>query len=138
MTALDNDVFTLYQVGQPAVEGRVAALPPADRALPVVVVEEALRGRLNAIRQAQAGRGRLTVEEAYDLLAGTLEVVRDFAVLLYTHQAEALYRQWRKTIKIGTRDLRIAAICVSQSVALATRNVRDFGQVPGLTLDIWP
>lgn len=138
MTALDNDVFTLYQVGQPAVEGRVAALPPADRALPVVVVEEALRGRLNGVRQAQAGRGRLTVTAAYDLLAGTVETVHEFRILSYTPQADALFQQWRTSIRIGPRDLRIAAICVSLSVTLATRNARDFNQVPGLALDIWP
>jgi len=33
--------------------------------VPIVVVEEILRGRLNVVRQAEAGKARVRIERAY-------------------------------------------------------------------------
>lgn len=138
MKALDTDVFTLLAAGNPAARHRATREPAGGLGLPVVVADEVLRGRLATVRQAEAGKGRFSLPQAYDLLAGAVAAVAAYPLLRFTPQADALFRQWRKTVKIGPRDLRIAAICVSLSVTLATRNARDFRQVPGLALDIWP
>jgi tRNA(fMet)-specific endonuclease VapC len=39
--------------------------------------------------------------------------------------------------KIGRGDLLIASIALAQKARLATRNLRDFKQVPGLTAENW-
>ncbi len=38
---------------------------------------------------------------------------------------------------VGPNDLWIAATCVAHDLSLATLNVREFGRVPGLTVEDW-
>ncbi len=47
---------------------------------------------------------------------------------------EALRRQG---IRIGSQDLRIAAIALTQDATVVTRNHRDFNMVPALLLADW-
>lgn len=138
MTAFDTDVLSDLFLNAPAVVARVAAVPADDQYVPVVGAEEILRGRLNAIRHAQAGGKGLTVDQAYAELAKSLADIRRLKLLAYPPAAEALFQAWRAAkIRIGTRDLRIAASCLAQGAKLVTRNGRDFAQVPGLNLEIW-
>jgi tRNA(fMet)-specific endonuclease VapC len=110
-----------------------------EQAIPVVAAEEILRGRLNAIRQAEAGKLRLTVARAYDLLRESLSDFRRLLVLPYTDGAELLFQEWRKQGgRIATHDLRIAALSMDHGAKLVSRNRRDFDRVPGLVVEYWP
>ena len=54
MKAFDTDIFTEILAGNPAYAERIAQVPVDEQAVPIVAVEEIIRGRLNAIRQTEA------------------------------------------------------------------------------------
>ena len=138
MNAFDTDILTEILAGNPAYAGRIANVPVAEQAAPIVAVEEIIRGRLNTIRQAEAAKARVTIGQAYLLFEQTLDDFREVKILSFTKQAEVLVKEWRtKKIKGSTHDLRIAAICVVNSATLITRNRSDFQKAPGLSVEFW-
>ena len=138
MIAFDADVLSDIWAGHPELSRRAAEIPVHEQVVPVVVVEEMLRGRLNSIRQAEAGKSKLSIERAYELLEQTLDAFKQVIVLSYSSQAQELFESWRRQkVNVGTHDLRIAAICVSHGTKLITRNQRDFARIPGLDFEIW-
>ena len=138
MIAFDADVLSDIWAGDPELSRRAAEIPAHEQVVPVVVVEEMLRGRLNSIRQAEAGKSKLSIERAYELLEQTLDAFKKVIVVSFTPQAQALFEMWRQQkVNVGTHDLRIAAICVSSAMKLVTRNQRDIAQIPGLDFEIW-
>jgi tRNA(fMet)-specific endonuclease VapC len=138
MIAFDTDVLTEILLGNAAFVKRASTIPIAEQSLPVIVIEEIMRGRLNIIRQAEAGRSSISVSNAYELFEDTFRDFRRVHVLSYTSQAEALYQEWRgQGIRTATHDLRIAALCVTHSAKLISRNRRDFEKVPGLSVEFW-
>jgi tRNA(fMet)-specific endonuclease VapC len=59
-------------------------------------------------------------------------------VLPFDDAANAHYESLRQQkIRIGTQDLRIAAIVLSVEGVLVTRNWRDFAKIPHLVLEDW-
>jgi tRNA(fMet)-specific endonuclease VapC len=138
MKAFDTDVLTEILLGNPTYVARAATIPPHEQAVPVIVIEELLRGRLQVIRHAEAGQAKVDLARAYALFEQTLRDVRQVIVLSYTPQAEALYQQWRQQrLRLPTHDLRIAAICSAHGATLISRNRRDFARVSGLQVEFW-
>lgn len=138
MIAFDTDILSDLAREVPSIQLRVASIPAVEQYVPIVAAEEALRGQLATIRRAQAGAGSISAEVAYAYLQETLELMRGMQFLAYTQAAEMLFRTWRAAkIRIGTQDLRIAAIAFAHNAKLVTRNARDYTLVPGLNLEVW-
>jgi predicted nucleic acid-binding protein len=64
MIAFDTDVLTEILLGSTAYVERAAAIPLHEQAVPVIVIEEIMRGRLNIIRQAEAERASISLARA--------------------------------------------------------------------------
>jgi tRNA(fMet)-specific endonuclease VapC len=48
------------------------------------------------------------------------------------------FKEFRKQkIRIGSQDLKIAAIALSHDALLLSANLRDFRMVPGLRIENW-
>lgn len=138
MNAFDTDVFSELLLGNPAYVSRLSLIPPDEQAIPIIVAEEILRGRLNVIRQAEAGKSKITIDLAYQLFEETIRDLRRLQILPYPSEAETAYQRWRdEGIRISTHDLRIAAICMVHGATLVSRNRRDFERVPDLAVEFW-
>jgi tRNA(fMet)-specific endonuclease VapC len=51
--------------------------------------------------------------------------------------ADALGQFRAQRIRIGTQDLKIAAIALANDALLLSANLRDFEQVPNLRIENW-
>lgn len=130
---LDTDHVTLHQHNHPQVVAGIRTRTPDQLAVTIVTVEEQMRGRL-----AQIARPKVDLTVAYNQLRATTAYFCDLNILPFDTTAEQQYLQLRsQKIRIGTLDLRIASIVLTQDAILVTRNRRDFEQVKGLRLEDW-
>jgi tRNA(fMet)-specific endonuclease VapC len=138
MIAFDADVLTEILSGRAAFVQRASQIAVNEQSVPVIVVEEILRGRLNSIRRSESAKSKTSLTRAYDLLEETVIAFGQVTILPFSSAAEGLCLEWRRQkLRLGTHDLRIAAICVARAATLVTRNQRDFERVPGLSLENW-
>jgi len=134
---LDTDCFSDLQQNHPMMVQRVE-VNAENLALTIVTVEEAIRGRFKAIRDASAPAQAHKLVLAYTGLCDTLDDFKNLNILKFDQNAFTIYTEFRRQkIRIGTQDLRIAAIVLANNAILVTRNHRDFSQVPDLVQEDW-
>ncbi len=127
---LDTNVcIYLIKEHPPSVVERFATHAVGDIGISVMTLAELEYGVSKSRRPA---RNR----EALDQFISPLEVAP------FDRQATAAYGKLRTTLEkkgrtIGSMDLLIAAHALSLDVRLITRNIREFGTVPGLRVEDW-
>ena len=134
---VDTDILSLYQRNHPQVCTRFRLGRQNNLIIKTTVItaEEQYGGRLAQIRKAQNPEALIL---AYDLLTATFSLFAQLEILKYDRSADDYFRQFRQQgIRIGTQDLRIASIALAHGGIIVTRNQKDFGQVPGLTIEDW-
>jgi tRNA(fMet)-specific endonuclease VapC len=132
---LDSDHLSLHQRGHESLKARLFVIPPKQISITIITAEELIRGRLAQVRRAITSDDRI---KAYHWLSVTLDYLFNFNILKYTFQAESYFRTLlERKIRIGSQDLKIAAIALSQNAVLVTRNLRHFEQISSLKLEDW-
>ncbi len=118
-----------------ALSAHLARQQTGDLAFSVVSFHEQVMG-CHAYLNRSRTSGDLV--RGYAMLTG---VLRDFGGSLVlpfdAAAATAFDGLLAQRLRLATMDLRIAAIALSRGLTLLTRNVRDFGRVPGLATADW-
>ncbi|MGH9799657.1 MAG: type II toxin-antitoxin system VapC family toxin [Blastocatellia bacterium] len=114
---------------------RIDATSPAELAITVTTVVEQVAGRLGYLKRC---RSEAEIAHACQLLRDTVSRINQFQIIEYGSDAQSIFESLRQSrIRIGSQDMRIAAITLSVGGILVTRNAVDFGKVPGLTIQDW-
>lgn len=101
----------------------------------IVTFEEQMRGWLSYIARCKEVSEQVV---GYQRLHRFLESYRNTPVLDFDDKAALVFSNLRKRkIRIGTMDLKIAAIVIANKAILVTRNLSDFQQIPGLVAEDW-
>lgn len=89
---------------------------------------------------AEINRHRNLVEQipGYERLVGLLVFYQHWQVISLDFRAAQEFQRLRKQrTRIGTMDLKIAAITLVRGALLLSANLRDYRQVPGLRVENW-
>jgi tRNA(fMet)-specific endonuclease VapC len=109
--------------------------PDQDFATTIVSVEEQMRGWLALIHRQ---RTALEQVRGYLELEGLLRFYGKWRVLSFDRRAAVQFDDLRhRRIRVGTQDLKIAAIALVPDALLLSRNTVDFARVPGLRVESW-
>ena len=132
---LDTDHISFYQRGDLNVINRLSSANPKNLAVTVISLEEQMYGRLSEIKRATSA---ISLINAYARLEITLDYFKSVQVLPFDQNAHTSFEGLiRQKLRVGTQDLRIAAIALSVNGIVVTRNQKDFGKVPNLQVENW-
>jgi tRNA(fMet)-specific endonuclease VapC len=101
----------------------------------IVNVEEQMRGWLAEINRLRDVHQQVL---AYDRLLGLFTFFRRWQIVRFdTRAADELKLLRKRKVRLGTSDLKIAAIALVQGAMLLSANLRDFRKVPWLRDESW-
>jgi tRNA(fMet)-specific endonuclease VapC len=133
---LDTDIITLIQFGHATAVRRLSAQNDADVALSAISFQEQMRGWLGRLNKLTAPD---QLADWYDrLVVRMFPLWRRYQLLPFSLAAIQRFQQLRALrLNVGLMDLRLAAVALENNLTVVTRNVRDFGRVPGLQTEDW-
>ena len=135
---LDTNVASELLKSHPRIVARLETLDDGDVAeVPIVAWLEIVRGRTASLLAAADEKELLIAQSRLDhdleamsnipVVGLKVEAARHFGSLLSHKKCRRLRRP----------DMLIACIALANRAVLVTRNVKDFANVPGLTLQNW-
>ena len=138
MYLLDTDHLSILERGGTVAQRlgtRLSNLTREDIAVTIITYEEQTRGWLSYIAKAH------TLEEqiiAYRKLEKHIATFSKITIVGFDNAAATIFKQLRTNYpRLGTMDLKIAAIAISRSTTLLTRNLSDFKNVSNLQAEDW-
>lgn len=139
MVILDTDHLTVIQrrtePDYSILTTRLRQAPVGEACTTIINVEEQLRGWLAVIsRSKQLAREVAAYRHLHALMAFFAAI----PIVEFDEPAANRFRDLQRSrLRIGTMDLKIAAIALSRGATLISRNLRDFRRVPSLTVQDW-
>ncbi len=140
MILLDTDHATLLKypsgIRRDRLRSRLDGLRSEESvAVTIVTIEEQLRGWLACLAKERTSHRQVA---PYQELATLFEFYSQFTIVAFDIPAANQFDVLRAAkIRIGTMDLKIAAIALVRQSVLLSANIRDFEQVPGLRVENW-
>lgn len=103
--------------------------------IPIITVEEQCTGWLAKIHRTRDVHVHIP---AYERLKSLFRFLRDWDIISWNIAAADAFSTLRKQkIRIGSQDLKIAAITLVHDALLLSANLRDYRKVPGLRVENW-
>jgi tRNA(fMet)-specific endonuclease VapC len=129
MFALDTNSLIYFFKGEGRVAERLLSIPPGEVAIPAIVLHELETG---IAKSAEPERRRAQLDSMLKLVQ----------VLVFGPREARVSARLRATLEaagtpIGPLDTLIAGTALAHGAILVTRNVREFGRVPGLAVEDW-
>ena len=138
MYIFDTDHFSVLERGGGSAEKlirRLGSLDDPELAVTIITYQEQIQGRLAYLNQAKNISQQVT---AYNHLKNQLANYCKIPILDFDDSAAIEFHILKKKYRrIGTMDLKIAAIALSINAILLTRNNKDFGQIENLKIADW-
>lgn len=139
MFVMDTDHMSLLEWGSGAngqrLHERIRALPEDEVVTTIISFEEQTRGWLAFQARARTVQQQVN---AYRKLKRHVDIYCEIDVLEFDVEAAAEFQRLKQSrIRIGTMDLKIAAIALSRKATVLSKNLKDFSKVPGLKVEDW-
>ena len=134
---LDTNHFSVLahdQVRGVALQGRLSA---SDRQVftTIVTAQEAFEGWFALIKRHAPGRDQI---RGYAQFQHSMTLLMKLHILPFDEDAARCFASLQnQRTRVGTMDLKIAAICIAHDATLLSRNLVDFEKVPGLRVENW-
>ena len=139
MFILDTDHMSALEWGSgmmgQRLMARLSTLSQSEAATTIIPFEEQMRGWLSVLAQSSSLDEQVA---AYRKLKRLLDNYLKIAVLEFDSKAATEFQRLKQSrLRMGTMDLKIAAIALAHQATLLTRNLQDFSHVPGLKVEDW-
>jgi tRNA(fMet)-specific endonuclease VapC len=138
MYILDTDHISIMDrggsVAQPLLS-RLILVKPNQVFTTIITYEEQMRGWLSYTAKNSGIAEQIA---AYQNLERHIANYRKILVLSFDEKAGEVFQNLRKQYpRLGTMDLKIAAIALANQSTLLTRNTKDFSQIRTLSIEDW-
>jgi tRNA(fMet)-specific endonuclease VapC len=138
MYLLDTDHLTVFDRGGLSAQSllaKMSQIDPDEIATTIISYEEQTRGWLSYIAKANSLDDQVL---AYSKLQRHLAKFRAATVIGFDQDSAKEFEKLRRFYpRLGTMDLKIAAISITTNSTLLTRNKSDFEKIKGLVFEDW-
>ncbi len=139
MIILDTDCMSLLQreniLNSFRLQENLDRFAPEDIYSTIISFEEQMRGWLAFVAKSKTPEQQIY---AYQKLHDFLKTYRKIMILDFDEKAVEVFEKLKfQKIRIGVMDLKIASITIANNAILVSRNLRDFEQVPNLSVKDW-